>query len=157
MQQQTFNFTDFTTIEIESIDGTVLPFNCYSNPVPCIARFLKCSTKKAALILTDLEKEYDVYTVSNFELALCKDNKAVYHFIYSGTLIYNNHEYQVMNEWSFRSLVEGRKPKQKKPPKPKTITLTCTERQLRKAKQLYYAMKIGFNIKAKDYQKWHLL
>lgn len=157
MQQQTFNFTDFTTIEIESIDGTVIPFNRYSNPVPCIARFLKCSSKKAALILTDLEKEYDVYSVKDFELCLCKGNKAVYHFIYGGTLEYNNHEYEVMNEWGFKSLLQGRKPKAHKPPKPKTITLTCTEKQLRKAKQLYYAKKIGFNINGKDYQRWHLI
>ena len=33
----------------------------------------------------------------------------------------------------------------------------CTERQLKKAKQLFYAKNIGFSITFKDYQRWHLL
>lgn len=49
------------------------------------------------------------------------------------------------------------KAKEKRPPKQKRITLICTERQQMKARQLFYAHSIGFDINYRDYQKWHLL
>lgn len=39
----------------------------------------------------------------------------------------------------------------------KKMEVTCTEIQLKKAKQLYYAHEIGVDVTYKDYQRWHLL
>lgn len=42
-----------------------------------------------------------------------------------------------------------------KPPKP--IKITCTEIQLKRASQLYYARSAGFNIGYADYQRFYLV
>lgn len=37
------------------------------------------------------------------------------------------------------------------------IKITCTKEQLKRAKQLWYAKTIGFNIRYEDYKRWKLL
>jgi len=155
-EQQLFDFSDITKIELQSENG-VFVFNQFSNPVPAICYLGKIGKKKAEEILLELEKAYKVYSVSYFEIALVKDNQIVQHFTIGGGLWNNGEWVQILNEWDFRKLIAGQKVKTYKAPKPKKITVTATERQIKKAKQLFYAKSIGFEITGKDYQKWHLL
>ena len=157
MQQQSFNFTDVTAIELKDSNGSVFPFNRYTSPLPAIMTMGKVSKKKATWVLEELEKEYEVYACRDNELALVKDGVMAYHFLYGGGIWWKGEYIQNLNEWDFRHLIEGQKVKNHKAPKTKLITVTATERQIRKAKQLFYARSIGFNIRGKDYQRWHLL
>ena len=93
--------------------------------------------------------------VITYQIVLAKGDKVIYNFEIAGETWYNGHKYNELNEWAFRALCDGIKPKEKKPPKLKKIVVMSTERQLKKAKQLFYAKNIGFSITAKDYQRWH--
>ena len=155
-EQQAFNFSDITAIELKGENG-VFMFNQFSSPVPTICYLGKVGKKKAEQILLGLEKEYKVFSVSYFEIALVKDGQITHHFTIGGGMWNNGQWVQMLNEWDFRKLIAGQKVKTYKAPKPKKITITATERQIKKAKQLFYAKSIGFEITVKDYQKWHLL
>lgn len=155
--QLQFDFSDTEKIELIDADGEKIIFNRYADKSKAIAYFLKCSQTDAEKVLRDLQKNYDVYSCNLYQIVLAKENKIIYNFEICGETWYKGHKYNELNEWAFRKLVDGIKPKEKKPPKSKVITITSTERQLRKAKQLWYAKTIGFNITSKDYIKWHLL
>lgn len=157
MIQQAFDFSDAILIDLVDADGDVLQMNRYADPTKAISRFLKCSQTKAQETLQELRKEYQVYCTGDFQIVLAQGEKAIYNFELCGETWYKGHKYNPFNEWAFRKLCEGIKPKINKAPKPKQITITATERQVRKAKQLFYARTIGFNIKGNDYQRWHLL
>ena len=157
MIQQTFDFSEVMAVSLTDENGKTFPFNRYTSPVPAIASFLKCSNKKAEEILEALKKDYDVYACKDFEIALADGEKLILHFFYGGGIWWQGEWIQSLNEWDFIKLVYGQKVKIKKAPKPKKITVTATERQIKKAKQLFYAKSIGFEITGKDYQKWHLL
>ena len=106
----------------------------------------------------ELEKDWNIYTDGRQEqIVLCKGERLVYNFKLYGQTYLHGHKYNELNEWDFRKLVDGMKPKPEKKSRPKRIIVMCTEIQLRKAKQLWYATKIGFDITAKDYRRWHLL
>ena len=154
---QYFDFSEVTRIDLKDKDGDILSFNRYTDKAKTIADFLKSSIKKGEEVLRELEKEYDVYTCKDYQIVLAKDNKIIYNFEIGGETYYNGHKYNELNEWAFRKLVDGIKPKEKKPPKLKKVVVTCTERQVLKAKQLYYAKSIGFDITYKDYARWHLV
>ena len=155
LSRQLLLFTE--AAELSDKDGDKIIFNPYTDKTNAICYFLKCTKTKAIEVQKELEKEYQIFTCSFWQIVLAKENRIVYNFEINGETWFNGHKYNTLNEWAFRKLVEGIKPKEKKPPKPKVITVTSTERQLRKAKQLWYAKTIGFNITSKDYIKWHLL
>ena len=157
MIQQTFDFSDAILIDLVDADGDVLQMNRYADPTKAICRFLKCSQKKAQETLQELRKEYQVYSTGRFQIVLAQGEKAIYNFELCGESWYNGHKYNPFNEWAFRKLCDGIKPKINKAPKQKQVVITATEKQIRKARQLFYARTIGFNITGKDYQRWHLL
>lgn len=150
-------FIEDEIIILTDKDGEKLVFNRFADRIKAIQAFLKCTKKEAQETLEMLKKEYEIYSCSEFQIVLTKDNKIIYNFELCGETWYNGHKYNELNEWAFRKLCEGIKPKEKRPPKPKQIIVTATEKQIKKAKQLYYAKNIGFNITTKDYQKFHLL
>ena len=122
-----------------------------------MAEMLGTSKTKAEETLKNLQKDFEVYTKTN-QVILSQNGKVIYNFETYGQTWYNGHKYNELNEWDFRAFCEGQKVKtEKKKPKPKTLILTCTESQLKRAKQLYFASSIGFNITQKDYKKYFLL
>lgn len=157
MIQQAFDFSDAILIELVDADGDVLQMNRYADPTKAICRFLKCSQKKAQETLQELRKEYQVYCTGSFQIVLAQGERVIYNFELCGETWYKGHKYNPLQEWNFKKLCDGIKPKINKAPKPKQITITATERQVRKARQLFYAKTIGFDISGKDYQRWHLL
>ena len=156
-EQQAFNFSDITAIELTDENGQKFPFNRYTSPVPAIASFLKCSNKKAVEVLEQLEKDFEVYACKDNEIAIAEGENIKLHFLYGGGIWWKGEWIQKLTEWDFVKFIAGQKVKTYKAPKPKKITITATERQIKKAKQLFYAKNIGFEITGKDYQKWHLL
>ena len=150
-------FIEDEIIILTDKDGDKIVFNRYADRVSAIRAFLKCSKKEAEKTLEELSREYEVYSCKDYQIVLAKGDKVIYNFEIAGETWYNGHKYNELNEWAFRALCDGIKPKEKKPPKLKKIVVMSTERQVKKAKQLYYANNIGFSITAKDYQRWHLL
>ena len=125
--------------------------------IDTMSEMLGVSKTKAEVMLKNLQKDFEVYTKTN-QVILSQNGKVIYNFETYGQTWYNGHKYNELNEWDFRAFCEGRKVKtEKKKPKPKTIILTCTESQLKRAKQLYFASSIGFNIGYKDYKRFYLL
>ena len=156
--QLTFDFSDTEKIELKDKDGDIIPFNRYSDKTKAICRFLKCNQETARKVQKELEKDYQIFTCGDWQIVLADNEKIIYNFEIGGESVYLGHKYNELNEWDFRAFCEGRKVKtEKKKPKPKTIILTCTESQLKRAKQLYFASSIGFNITQKDYKKYFLL
>ena len=155
--QLTFDFSDTEKIELKDKDGDIIPFNRYSDKTKAICRFLKCNQETTRKVQKELEKDYQIFTCGDWQIVLADNEQIIYNFEIGGESVYLGHKYNELNEFAFRKLVEGIKQKEKKPPKAKTVIVTATERQLRKAKQLWYAKEIGFNITSKDYMKWHLL
>ena len=144
-------------ITLTDSDGDTFQADSFYSAIKEIARFLKCSKTKANDVLQSLRKQYEVYAKPG-QILLTQDKRIKYNFEMYGQTWYNGHKYNDLTEWDFKSLVEGKKIKKlKKPASVKTIALTCTERQIKKAKQLYYAHTIGFLITYKDYKRWHLL
>ena len=154
---QYFDFSEVTRIDLKDKDGDILSFNRYTDKAKIIAGFLKCSRTKGEEVLRELEKEYDVYTCKDYQIVLAKSERIIYNFEIGGETWYKGHKYNELNEWAFRKLIDGIKPKEKKAPKLKKVVVTCTEKQVLKAKQLYYAKSIGFDITYKDYARWHLV
>lgn len=151
-----FDIGQYVLISLFDIDGDEIIMNKDADPKKAISYFLNCSTKKAGEVLEELKKDYDVYATSFWQIVLAQGNKVIYNFEINGETWYNGHKYNELGKYQFIKLVEGIRPKSRKPAREKKITLTVTEQQLKKAKQLYYAKSIGFNITYKDYQKWHL-
>ena len=139
-------------------DGDKVKVNYLSDTIKEIESFLKCSKAKAVEVLAELKKEYDVYSNNN-QIILIQNNKVVYNFEMFGMTFYCGHKYNDCNEWDFRNFVEGKKTKIEKKQTSRRlpkITVTATEKQIKKAQQLYYAKSIGLDITYKDYQRFYL-
>lgn len=156
-KQLTLNFDNAVTL-IDK-DGDKFVFNRWADKNKAVMSFLHCTKSRASEVIKDPEKDWDIYTDGRQEqIVLCKGERIVYNFELCGQTYYlHGHKYNELNEWDFRKLVDGMKPKLEKKSRPKRIIVMCTEIQLKKAKQLWYATKIGFDVTAKDYQRWHLL
>lgn len=125
--------------------------------IDTMSEMLGVSKTKAEKILLELYKDFSVYARQN-QIILAKGKEVIYNLETYGMTWYNGHKYNNLNEWDFRAFCEGRKTRtERKKPKPKAITVTATETQLKRAKQLYFALSVGFNISYKDYQKYYLL
>lgn len=157
MSQLEFDFSDVTEITLEDRDGDRFTFDRYADRISAIRYFLKCTKTRAAQVLEDLEKEWDVYADGMYQIVLCKGKLIAYNFEIYGQTYWHGHKYNELGEWDFRRIVDGLKPKAEKKSRLKKIEVTCTEIQLKKARQLYYAHEIGFDVTYKDYQRWHLL
>lgn len=125
--------------------------------IDTMSKMLGVSKNRGRKILLELQKDYSVYAKRN-QIILARGKEVIYNFETYGMTWYNGHKYNNLNEWDFRAFCEGRKTRtEKKKPKPKAITVTATETQIKRAKQLYFALSVGFNISYKDYQKYYLL
>ena len=65
MSQLEFDFTDVTEITLEDRDGDRFTFDRYADRISAIRYFLNCTKTRAAQVLEDLEKEWDVYADGN--------------------------------------------------------------------------------------------
>ena len=118
--------------------------------------------KKSREVLEKLSKDFDVYSNGwTTQLILAKDGRIIHNFEAHGATRMYGHKYNPVNEWDFRDFVAGKKMRwekrkaAEKPPKP--IKITCTEIQLKRARQLYYARSAGFNIGYADYKRFYLV
>jgi hypothetical protein len=146
---------DFS-VKLTDKDGDSVTVDGLYNPLNEIERFLSC-TKKEAVGVLDRLKEWDVYAAP-CQIILAKNGLIAHNFEVYGQTWWHGHKYNTVNEWDFRSFVENGKTKKKTAAKPcKGILLTCTERQIRKAMQLDYARRIGFDVTRSDYQRFYLL
>lgn len=151
--QMLFSFTE----ELIDPDGDKIIVDVTKDKIKVISEMLACSRSKAIETLKLLEEEYQVY-VKNNQVILCKDKKVVYNFETYGATWFGGHKYNEVNEWDFRAFVEGKKIRtEKKSPKIKKIVITCTETQIKRAKQLFYAKSIGFNVGYADYKRFYLI
>jgi hypothetical protein len=115
------------------------------------------SIRMAKSINEKLKKEWDVYAAP-CQIILSKNGLIKHNFEMYGQTWWHGHKYNTVNEWDFRSFVENGKTKIKTAAKScKGIRLTCTERQIKKALQLDYARRIGFDVTRSDYQRFYLL
>lgn len=158
MTQALLDFSDTLT----DADGDTIVVDRLSDTVGIISRLLKCSGKKAREVLEKLQKDFDVYSNEwTTQLILAKNGKIIHNFEAHGETYMCGHKYNPVNEWDFRDFVAGKKMRWEKrkaserPPKP--IKITCTEIQLKRAKQLYFAYTIGFNISYADYKRFYLV
>ena len=62
MSQLEFDFSDVTEITLEDRDGDRFTFDRYADRISAVRYFLKCTKSRAAQVLEDLEKEWDVYS-----------------------------------------------------------------------------------------------
>lgn len=143
-------------------DGDTVVVDRLSDTERIISRLLKCSRKKSREVLENLGKDYDVYSNGwTTQLILAKDGRIIHNFEANGETWICGHKYNPVNEWDFKDFIDGKKMRWKKrkaaekPPKP--IKITCTEIQLKRAKQLYYALTVGFRISYKDYKRFYLV
>lgn len=151
--QQSFLFTE----ELTDKEGDIIIVDVCKDKIKVIAEMLGCSKTKANETLKLLEKEYEVF-VKNNQVILCQNKKVLFNFETFGATWYGGHKYNEVNEWDFRAFCEGKKIKtEKKAPKSKNIIVTCTETQIKRAKQLYFAKQIGFNVSYKDYKRFYLV
>jgi hypothetical protein len=158
MTQLLLDFSETLT----DTDGDKVVVDRLSDTERIISWLLKCSRKKSREVLEKLSKDYDVYSNGRTtQLILAKDGRIIHNFeAYGETLIYG-HKYNPVNEWDFKEFIAGKNTRWKKrksagkPPKP--IQITCTEIQLKRAKQLYYALTVGFSIGYNDYQRFYLV
>jgi hypothetical protein len=153
--QLTFDFNDFVTLTDK--DGDTIITERYTDNVKAVRTFLGCAKSMAEEILAQLKKDYEIYCPNECQIILCQGGHIIYNFEMYGMTYYNGHKYNSLNDWSFKKFLEGEKPKEKKPPKIKKIMVTCTEKQIKRAHQLYYAMTLGFDITHKDYERFYLL
>lgn len=154
--QAEFDFLD-TLIDA---DGDTIAVDRLSDTVLIISRLLKCSRKKSHGILEKLKKDFDVYSNGfTTQLILAKDGKIVHNFEANGETYWHGHKYNPVNEWDFKDFIAGKKMRRerRKPAAVKQLALTCTETQFKRAAQLYYALKIGFDVKYKDYRRFYLV
>ena len=158
MTQGLLDFSDTLT----DADGDTIVVDRLSDTVRIISLLLKCSGKKAREVLAKLQKDFDVYSNEwTTQLILAKDGKIIHNFEAHGETSWHGHKYNPVNEWDFRDFVSGKKMRwekikaAQKPPKP--LKITCTEIQLKRAQQLYYAYKIGCDIGYEDYKRFYLV
>ena len=157
MTQCLFEFYETLT----DADGDTVVVDRLSDTVRIISRLLKCSGKKSREVLEKLSKDFDVYSNGwTTQLILAKDGRIIHNFEAHGETRMYGHKYNPVNEWDFRDFVAGKERRRKrkaaeKPPKP--IKITCTEIQLKRARQLYYARSADFNIGYADYKRFYLV
>lgn len=153
--QALLDFSDTLT----DADGDTIVVDRLSDTVRIISLLLKCSRKKSREVLEKLQKDFDVYSNGwTTQLILAKNGKIIHNFEAHGETSWHGHKYNPVNEWDFRNFLSGKKTrKEKLPAKVKTLKITCTEIQLKKAKQLYYAHTIGFDIGYADYKRFYLV
>ena len=147
---------------LKDADGDTVVVDRLSDTEKIISQLLKCSRKKSREVLEKLSKDFDVYSNGwTTQLILAKDGKIIHNFEAHGETRMYGHKYNPVNEWDFRDFVAGKKMRWKKrkaaerPPKP--LKITCTEIQLKRARQLYYARSAGFNIEYSDYKRFYLV
>ena len=147
---------------LKDADGDTVVVDRLSDTEKIISELLKCSRKKSREVLEELSKDFDVYSNGwTTQLILAKDGKIIHNFEAHGETRMYGHKYNPVNEWDFRDFVAGKKMRWKKrkaaerPPKP--LKITCTEIQLKRARQLYYARSAGFNIEYSDYKRFYLV
>lgn len=124
-----------------------------------IQKMLACSLKEAKAVYDRLKTDYDVYTY-DFQVILCEKgaDKILYNFEKYGQTFWQGHKYNSVNEWDFRNFVSGGKIKTERKKRPKkALELICTEIQMKRANQLWYAHSIGFDVNYKDYQRFYLV
>lgn len=143
-------------------DGDTVVVDRLSDSARIISRLLKCNGKKSREVLEKLSKDFDVYSNGfTTQLILAKNGRIIHNFEAHGETRLYGHKYNPVNEWDFRDFLAGKKMRwekrkaAQKPPKP--IKITCTEIQLKRAKQLYYARSVGFNIAYADYKRFYLV
>ena len=158
MTQGLLDFSDTLT----DADGDTVVVDRLSDTVRIISLLLKCSGKKAREVLAKLRKDFDVYSNGwTTQLILAKDGRIIHNFELHGETWQYGHKYNPVNDWDFRVFVAGKKMRWKKreavqkPPKP--LKITCTEIQLKRAKQLYFAHSVGFDIGYADYKRFYLV
>ena len=158
MTQLLLDFSEALT----DADGDTIVVDRLSDTEIIISRRLKCSRKKSREVLEKLSKDFDVYSNGwTTQLILAKDGKIIHNFEAHGETRMYGHKYNPVNEWDFRDFVAGKKMRWEKrkaaerPPKP--LKITCTEIQLKRARQLYYARSAGFNIGYADYKRYYLV
>lgn len=154
--QLSFSFTE----ELTDAEGDKIIVDVCKDKIKVVAEMLNCSKTKAGETLKLLEKEYEVFCKNN-QVLLCQNKKIIYNFETYGMTFgtkNNPHKYNELNEWDFRSFLEGKKTRaEKKAPKTKKVLITCTETQIKRAEQLYFAKQIGFNVSYKDYKRFYLV
>lgn len=147
-------------IKLKDKDGERIVVDPLRDTEAEIKEMAGCSSAEAKKTLALLEQEYQVYS-KPCQILLCKNEDVIFNFETYGMTWGTKespHKYNVLNEWDFRSFLEGKKTRtEKKAPKIKKVVVTCTETQIKRAKQLFYAKTIGFNITYKDYQKFYLM
>ena len=158
MTQLLLDFSETLT----DADGDTVVVDRLSDTEMIISRLLKCNRKKSREVLEKLSKNFDVYSNGwTTQLILAKDGKIIHNFEAHGETRLYGHKYNPVNEWDFRDFVAGKKMRwekrkaAEKPPKP--IKITCTEIQMKRARQLYYARSAGFNIGYADYKSFYLV
>ena len=158
MTQLLLDFSETLT----DADGDTVVVDRLSDTERIISRLLKCSRKKSREVLEKLSKDFDVYSNGwTTQLILAKDGKIIHNFEAHGETRMYGHKYNPVNEWDFKDFVAGKKMRREKrtaaqkPPKP--LKITCTEIQLKRARQLYYARSAGFNIGYADYKRFYLV
>lgn len=146
----------------QDADGDTIVVDRLSDTERIISRLLKCSRKKSREVLEKLSKDFDVYSNGwTTQLILAKDGRIIHNFEAHGETRMHGHKYNPVNEWDFRDFVAGKKMRwekrkaAEKPPKP--IKITCTEIQLKRASQLYYARSAGFSVRYADYKRFYLV
>ena len=147
---------------LKDADGDTVVVDRLSDTEKIISQLLKCSRKKSREVLEKLSKDFDVYSNGwTTQLILAKDGKIIHNFEAHGETRMYGHKYNPVNEWDFGDFVAGKKMRWEKrkaaerPPKP--LKITCTEIQLKRARQLYYARSAGFNIEYSDYKRFYLV
>ncbi|WP_296022345.1 hypothetical protein [uncultured Treponema sp.] len=157
MTQGLLDFSDTLT----DMDGDTVVVDRLSDTVRIISLLLKCSGKKAREVLAKLRKDFDVYSNGwTTQLILAKDGRIIHNFELHGETWQYGHKYNPVNDWDFKDFIAGKKMRREKdaaqkPPKP--LKITCTEIQLKRAKQLYYAYSVGFDIGYADYKRFYLV
>lgn len=158
MTQLLLDFSETLT----DADGDTVVVDRLSDTERIISRLLKCSRKKSREVLEKLSKDFDVYSNGwTTQLILAKDGRIIHNFELHGETRRYGHKYNTVNEWDFKDFLAGKKMRSEKrkaaerPPKP--LKITCTEIQLKRARQLYYARSVGFNIGYADYKSFYLV
>lgn len=146
---------DFS-VKLTDKDGDSVTVDGLYNPLNEIERFLSCTKTEAETVLARLKKDYDVFAAEG-QIILTKGSKVLYNFEECGQTYWHGHKYNTVNEWDFKDFVGKGKVMAVKKLKPKKLALAVTEKQIKKALQLDYARRIGFDVTRSDYQRFYLL
>lgn len=145
-------------IALTDTEGNKIYFDTFAmSPIQEIKRFLNCSKKKALEVLKKLQKNYDIYTNTN-QIVLARNGKIIHNFELYGNTYYNGHKYNNVNKWDFINFVnKAKSPKTRQVKQAKQPKITATELQIKRANQIYYASKIGFDVDYNDYKRFYLV